>query len=63
MSSKKTKGSDSERKVLEHAHRGIQLLTEHKHKLMGKIQAFMAEAMQPGALDKMRRIELRLVCP
>jgi AhpD family alkylhydroperoxidase len=50
--SNKTKGSDSERKVLEHAHRGLQLITEYRPKLMGKIQAFMAEAMQPGVLDK-----------
>lgn len=50
--SKKTKGSDSERKVLEHAHRGLQLLTEYRPKLMGKIQAFMGEAMQPGVLSK-----------
>jgi len=49
---KKTKGSDSERKLLEHAHRGLQLLTEYKPKLMGKVNAFMAEAMHPGALDK-----------
>lgn len=49
---KKTKGSDSERKLLEHAHRGLQLLTEYKPKLMGKVNAFMAEAMQPGVLDK-----------
>jgi len=50
--SNKTKGSDSERKVLEHAHRGLQLITEYRPKLMGKIQAFMAEAMQPSVLDK-----------
>lgn len=49
---KKTKGSDSERKLLEHAHRGLQLLTEYKPKLMGKVNAFMAEAMHPGALEK-----------
>ena len=36
---KKTKGSDSERKILEHAHRGLQLLTEYKPKLMGKVNA------------------------
>lgn len=51
-SAKKTKGSDSEREVLEHAHRGLQMITEFKPRLMGKIQAFMAEAMQPGVLDK-----------
>ena len=50
--SKKTKGSDSERKVLEHAHRGLQLMTEYRPKLMGKVQAFMAEAMQPGVLGR-----------
>jgi AhpD family alkylhydroperoxidase len=49
---KKTKGSDSERKVLEHAHRGLQLMTEYRPKLMGKVHAFMAEAMQPSALGK-----------
>lgn len=48
----KPKGSDSERKVLEHAHRGLQLITEHKPKLMGIVHAFMAEAMHPGVLDK-----------
>lgn len=58
--SKKAKGSDSERKVLEHAHRGIQLLTEHKPKLMGKIQAFMAEAMLPGVLDKKEKERIAL---
>lgn len=57
---RKTKGSDSERKVLEHAHRGIQLLTEHKPRLMGKIQAFMAEAMQPGVLSKQEKERLAL---
>ena len=59
-SSKKTKGSDSERKVLEHAHRGLQLITEYKPKLMGKIQAFMAEAMQPGVLDKKEKERIAL---
>lgn len=58
--SKKTKGSDSERKILEHAHRGIQLLTEYKPKLMGKVQAFMAEAMQPGGLDKKEKERIAL---
>jgi AhpD family alkylhydroperoxidase len=57
---RKTKGSDSERKVLEHAHRGIELLTEHRPKLMGKIQAFMAEAMQPGVLDKKEKERIAL---
>lgn len=57
---KKTKGSDSERKILEHAHRGIQLLTEYKPKLMGKVQAFMAEAMQPGVLDKKEKERIAL---
>jgi AhpD family alkylhydroperoxidase len=51
------KGSDSERKILEHAHRGLQLLSEHKPKLMGKIQAFMSEAMKPTVL-KRREMEL-----
>lgn len=36
----KTQISDSERKVLEHAHRGIQMLTEYGPKLMWK-KAFM----------------------
>lgn len=57
---KKTKGSDSERKVLEHAHRGLQLLTEYKPKLMGKVQAFMGEAMQPGLLDKKEKERIAL---
>ncbi len=57
---KKVKGSDSERKVLEHAHRGIQLLTEHRPKLMGKVQAFMAEAMLPGILDKKEKERIAL---
>ncbi len=52
---KKTKGSDSERKVLEHAHRGLQLMAEFRPKLMGKVQAFMTEAMQPGVLDKKQK--------
>ena len=51
-SGKKAKGSDSEREVLKHAHRGLQMFTEFKPKLMGKIQAFMAEAMLPGVLNK-----------
>jgi AhpD family alkylhydroperoxidase len=50
--SKKPKGSDSERKVLEHAHRGLQLISERQPKLMGKIQAYMAQAMAPGVLDR-----------
>jgi len=57
---KKTKGSDSERKVLEHAHRGLQLITEYKPKLMGKVQAFMAEAMLPGVLDKKEKERIAL---
>ena len=52
---KQTKGSDSERKVLEHAHRGLQLMAEYRPRLMGKVQAFMAEAMQPGVLDKQEK--------
>lgn len=56
----KTKGSDSERKILEHAHRGLQLITEYKPKLMGKIQAFMAEAMQPGVLDRKEKERIAL---
>jgi AhpD family alkylhydroperoxidase len=58
--SKKTKGSDSERKVLEHAHRGIQLITEYKPVLMGKVNAFMAEAMKPGVLDKKEKERIAL---
>jgi len=49
---RKPKGSDSERKLLEHAHRGLELLSEYQPKLMGKAQAFMAQAMKPRALDK-----------
>lgn len=60
MSSTKPKGSDSERKILEHAHRGLQLLTEHKPKLMGTVQAFMAEAMHPGALDRQEKERIAL---
>lgn len=59
-SSKKTKGSDSERKILEHAHRGQQLMAEYKPKLMGKIQAFMAEAMAPGVLSKKEKERMAL---
>ncbi|MEO6975243.1 MAG: carboxymuconolactone decarboxylase family protein [Gallionella sp.] len=51
-SEKKPKGSDSERDVLAHAHRGLQMMTEFNPRLMGKIQAFMAEAMKSGVLDK-----------
>ena len=51
-SKRNPKGSDSERKLLEHAHRGLELISEHRPRLMGKVQAFMAEAMRPGALDK-----------
>ncbi len=58
--SNKTKGSDSERKVLEHAHRGLQILSEYKPKLMGKAQAFMAEAMQPGVLDRKEKERMAL---
>ena len=57
---RKPKGSDSERKILELAHRGLQLLSEHKPKLMGKVQAFMAEAMQPGVLSKQEKERLAL---
>jgi AhpD family alkylhydroperoxidase len=57
---KKTKGSDSERKVLEHAHRGLQLITEYRPKLMGKVQAFTAEAMKPGILDKKEKERIAL---
>jgi AhpD family alkylhydroperoxidase len=58
--SKKTKGSDSERKILEHAHRGLQLYAEHRPKLMGKIQGFMTEAMTPGALSRREKELLSL---
>ncbi|MDR3395427.1 MAG: carboxymuconolactone decarboxylase family protein [Parasulfuritortus sp.] len=60
MASKKPKGSDSERKILEHAHRGLQLLSEHKPKLMGKIQGFMTEAMAPGVLSRREKELLSL---
>ncbi|MFN3397436.1 MAG: carboxymuconolactone decarboxylase family protein [Sulfurimicrobium sp.] len=59
-SSKKPKGSDSERKILEHAHRGQQLMAEYKPKLMGKIQAFMAEAMASGVLSKQEKERIAL---
>lgn len=58
--SKRTKGSDSERKILELAHRGLQLIAEHRPKLMGKVNAFMTEAMQPGALDKKEKERIAL---
>ena len=57
---RKTKGSDSERKILEHAHRGLQILAEYKPKLMGKVNAFMAEAMQPGVLSKKEKERIAL---
>ncbi len=57
---KKTKGSDSERKVIEHAHRGLQLLTEYRPKLMGKVQAFMAEAMHSGVLGRQEKERIAL---
>ncbi len=57
---KKTKGSDSEKKVIEHAHRGLQLITEYRPKLMGKVQAFMAEAMHPGVLDRKEKERIAL---
>jgi AhpD family alkylhydroperoxidase len=56
----KTKGSDSERKILEHAHRGLQLFTEYRPKLMGKMQSFMAEAMHGGVLDKKEKERIAL---
>jgi len=58
--SNKTKGSDSERKVLEHAHRGLQLIAEHRPKLMGKVNAFMTEAMKSGVLDKKEKERIAL---
>jgi AhpD family alkylhydroperoxidase len=60
ITTKNTKGSDSERKVLEHAHRGLQLFTEYRPKLMGKVQAFVAEAMQPGVLGKKEKERIAL---
>jgi AhpD family alkylhydroperoxidase len=58
--STKPKGSDSERKVLEHAHRGLQLITEHKPKLMGIVQSFTAEAMHPGVLGRKEKERIAL---
>jgi len=58
--STKTRGSDSERKVLEHAHRGLQMISEYRPKLMGKVNAFMAEAMQPGVLGKKEKERIAL---
>lgn len=49
---RRPKGSDSSRKVLEHAHRGLQLMAEYNPKLMGKVSSFMAEAMKPGKIDR-----------
>ncbi|NNM83149.1 MAG: carboxymuconolactone decarboxylase family protein [Burkholderiales bacterium] len=57
---KKTKGSDSEKKILEHAHRGLQLFSEYNPKVMGKIQSFMNEAMKDGVLDKKEKERLAL---
>ena len=48
----KPKGSDSSRKVLEHAHRGLQLMAEYSPRLMGRVGTFMAEVMKPGEIDK-----------
>lgn len=59
-SSKHPKGSDSERKILEHAHRGRQLITEHKPKLMGIVNKFMAEAMKPGVLGRKQKARIAL---
>ncbi len=56
----KPKGSDSEKKILEHAHRGLQLFSEYNPKVMGKIQAFMNEAMKDGVLDKKEKERLAL---
>jgi AhpD family alkylhydroperoxidase len=60
MNGKHPKGSDSERKVLEHAHRGLQLITEHKPRLMGLIHSFMNEAMHPGVLDRKEKERIAL---
>ena len=57
---KHTKGSDSERKVLEHAHRGLQLITEYKPKLMGIVNNFTSEAMKPGVLGKREKERIAL---
>ena len=57
---RKTKGSASERKVLEHAHRGMQVCSEYKPMLMGEVQASMAEVMRPGVLDKKEKERISL---
>ena len=57
---KHPKGSDSERKVLEHAHRGLQLITEFKPKLMGIVNSFTSEAMKPGVLGKREKERIAL---
>jgi|GEM_PF-388938 len=57
---RKPKGSDSTRKLLEHAHRGLELMAEHQPRVMGKVQAFMAETMKPGALDRRAKEQLAL---
>ncbi len=59
-SNKHPKGSDSERKILEHAHRGLELITEHKPKLMGLVNKFTAEAMKPGVLGKKQKERIAL---
>ncbi|HQT27511.1 MAG TPA: carboxymuconolactone decarboxylase family protein [Burkholderiales bacterium] len=56
----KPKGSDSERDILEHARRGLQLFTEYSPKVMGKIQAFMNEAMKAGVLSVKEKERLAL---
>lgn len=57
---KKPKGSDSERKILEHAHRGMEMLAEHRPRLMGKLQAFMAETMKEGILTRKEKERIAL---
>lgn len=49
---RKPKGSDSAKKVLEHAHRGLELMAEYQPATMGATQAFMREVMKPGKLSR-----------
>ncbi len=56
----KAKGSHSEKAVLDHAHRGLQLMAEFRPMLMGKIQSFMHEAMEPGVLGKQEKERISL---
>ncbi len=59
-SHKHPKGSDSAKKILEHAHRGLELMAEYQPAAMGASHAFMREAMKPGALSHKQKELLAL---